>query len=506
MRHPRRRDVLRTGSAALALSAVGSTASAAGTSSAGSAAGNYEPQGALDIANAAEVVVHPNGETAYVAVGTGFVTVDVSVPASPTILSETAGLTDPDGTPIQEVLDVKYDDGTVVVPTAAHGGGPKGFYVFDVTDPANPTQVGSWFPTPDHGNHNSAFVDGIVYLTGGLTLDIVDVSGETFERVGTWEPGDWKDEWSTPTNTVLHDVYVQGDHAYCSYWDGGTFILDVSDPSNPAFVSRVGDYTLEEIADLSRQAYLEPAGNDHYATVNEDATLMAEGGESWDLDPADEESGGPSGISLFDVADKPNPEKVAHIDPPVSGNNTYQDGTWTTAHNFDLQNGKLYASWYQGGVTIHDVSDPTTPERLAWWAAPDERAFWTAQVAVDGEFFVASSHEVNGTTPGLLTFPDEPGQMAEEPTSVAWSMDELDAKQPTTTTTTTPTSTTEPTTSEPPTTEPTTTESMTTPTEDDDGGDGSGDSGSTPGFGILTAIGGLGVGAARYLQRRSSDD
>ena len=68
-----------------------------------------------------------------------------------------------------------------------------------------------------------------------------------------------------------------------------------------------------------------------------------------------------------------------------------KEGINTTPHNMDLRGDRLYTSWYDGGVKIHDVSDPGRPELLAWWRAPRRWSFWTAQYATD-EFFVASSH------------------------------------------------------------------------------------------------------------------
>lgn len=498
-----RRDVLRAGAGAMtagALCAAGVSTVVADDATA------YAPRGVVDIDDAAEVVVTPEGDTAFVAVDSGVVSVDLSDPANPSVVGQATGLQSPDGSGVREVLDVKYDDGRVLVPTAAQGGGPRGFYVFDVSDPANPEQVGDWFPTPEHGNHNAAYVDDVAYLTGGLLVDIVDVSGDSFERLATWEPGDWNEDWARPPNTVLHDLSVQGEYAYCAYWDAGVFILDVSDPANPSFVARVGEYTLDEVNELSSQAYLEPGGNAHYVTVNEDATLMAEGGESWDLS-ADDDTGGPSGITFYDISDKANPEELGTVSPPVSASNAYRGGTWTTSHNFDIWNDRLYASWYQGGVSVHDVSDPANPERVSWWASPSERAFWTAELAKPGEFFVASSHPINGATGGLLTFPDVAGEMDELPTEVAWSRAELEARQTTTAPTTEPPTgtTTEPTTAEPTTTESTTTSATTQPATtvvDEDVNNES----PIPGFGPVAAVGGLALGAARLFRGRGDGD
>jgi hypothetical protein len=518
-----RRTVLRSAASAVALSAAGV---AAGDSGGDDAPVGFEPMGGVAVDGANEAVVSDDGETAFVAVGSGFATVDLGDPTNPTVLARVDGLEGPEGAAVKEVLDVKYDDGQVLVPTGAQGGGPLGFYLYDVTDPANPTQVGDWFPTPEHGNHNAVLNDGVVYLTAGWDLDIVDVSGESFERLSTWQPSDWKSEWREAQNKVLHDLYVQDDRAYCSYWDAGTFVLDVSDPANPSFVSRFGDYTLEEAKELSQGAYLEPKGNDHTVHVNDDATLLAEGAEAWDLERGDD-SGGPGGVTLYDVSDETNPKRLSHIAPPESGDNRYQEGVWTTSHNFELHGDRLYASWYRGGVSVHDVSDPANPERIAWWADPAEREFWTARVGVEGEFFVGASTDLHDAEPAVLTFPDDAGgRIPEVPEGVSWPTagayptaddGEATTAQPTTTEATTA----QPTTTEATTTQPTTTEateetvaegstgSTTLDDEESDGESATGGesgSGSTPGFGVVAALAGLGVGAGRLLSGREDDD
>ncbi|WP_435334813.1 LVIVD repeat-containing protein [Haloarchaeobius sp. TZWWS8] len=481
-----RRSLLRAGAGALALPTLGGLATATGA--------NYGPLDSLEIEGTAEAVVNGDGTVAYVAVGTGFVTVDIADPSDISVLAERRNLTDSEGDAIEQVLDVKYDDGQLLVPTAAQGGGPRGFYLYDVSDPESPEQIGDWFATPNHGNHNSHLEDGVAYLTGGYKLDIVDVSSDPFERLATWEPADWNDEWERPPLTVLHDLYVQDGTAYCAYWDGGTFMVDVSDPANPSFVGRKKTYTREELEEFPGSEYLEPGGNDHYVTVNDDASILIEGGESWDTDPEDDH-GGPSGLELFDVTDPSDPKPISTIEPPHAENETYNTGTWTTAHNFEMRGDRLYTSWYQGGVTIHDVSDPANPERIAWWADPTY-GFWTARSAVPGEFFVASSHLAGtATTPGLLTFPDRAGEMADPPSSVWWG-----AKQTTETETTTTTATTGEATETPTETVVTHSETGTTSAESDGGS-----TAGTPGFGVLTALAGLGLGAARYRGRQGEE-
>jgi hypothetical protein len=418
-----RRTLLRRTGAGLGTLALSGTG--VGTATTNDAAA-YVPMGSVDVAGAAEAVVGPDGETTYVATGDGFATVDVTDPGDPTVLATVTGIAaDRDGGPLPEILDVKVSGDRLLVVGPANRGSLAGLVVYDVSDPAKPTQTTDFYRT-GFAIHNADFDGEYAYLTnndaGNRPMTVVDVSGGTPVEVGRWSPLDVElpgvDGWSGLNRVpgVIHDLYVHGETAYCVYWDAGTWLVDVSDPADPAYVTHVGDYDLGELVSLSNQEfgrmYREAPGNDHYVTVDEDADLMAVGGEGWD-DPATD-NGGPAGIDLWDVTDPTSPERLATIRPETAPDLTLQ-GTWTTSHNFDLANGRLYSSWYDAGVKLHDVSDPANPELLAWWRDPDRARFWTAQSGIEDEFFVASSYPADGHRGGLYVFPDEAGEQLAPP-------------------------------------------------------------------------------------------
>ncbi|PSP46058.1 hypothetical protein BRC60_11200, partial [Halobacteriales archaeon QH_1_68_42] len=71
--------------------------------------------------------------------------------------------------------------------------------------------------------------------------------------------------------------------------------------------------------------------------------------------------------------------------------------------------GHLYSSWYRGGVMVHDLTDPSNPERVRYFRRSSTTSFWTAQLAAPGEAVVASSraNPSDPSAPGrLYTFPD----------------------------------------------------------------------------------------------------
>lgn len=424
----RRRTVLRGAAGTLALSGL------VGTTAASEGAGPFEPLASVDIRGAKDATVHHGGTVAYVAAGDGFVSVDISEPSRPQVLAECRDIEAGDG-PLRRAWDVwPWDDRLVVAGPATHGAtDARGFALFDISDPADPQQVA--FHATGFHIHNVHFTDGTVYLTGtGLDpepLVIVDVSGDTPQEVGRWALTAHNPAWGDVSRLfrTLHDVYVQDGVAYLLYWDAGTWLVDVSDPDAVAVLSVAGGYTPEELAALEgtrRQVEsLIPPGNHHYGQVGDDGELLVVGVEAWAFDLDGETVGGPGSVRLYDVAEKTAPEHLATIDAPASFDQTRR-GWFTTPHNVDVVDDRLYTSWYFGGVKVHDVSDPGNPVELAWWRDPGEASFWTARSAVPGETFVAAStgdigaelgvdSDLHGTQSALYTFPDRTGEQANPP-------------------------------------------------------------------------------------------
>ncbi|WP_242695421.1 LVIVD repeat-containing protein [Halomontanus rarus] len=412
----------------------------------------YEPLGRLQVDRAAEAVVGDDGDTVYLATVDGFAIVDVSDPADPTPLAERRGLLggadegegdadeseDGDGDaegdeeteygPLTDILDVEVDDDRLVVPGPANptrGNEFHGFLLYDVSDPTDPVPAADPYETDFH-IHNCFFADDLCYLVGngieGNPLVIVDVSDDEPTEVGRWSLLEHDDRWADVNSILwnLHDVFVQDEVAYLSYWNAGTYLVDVSDPGDPEYISHVADDDVESQRGIESfgvvTAQQTLPGNDHYAAVDETGEVLGVGRESWAAQRGETEGAG--GIDLWDISDRTAPEHLSTIEAPESFDASYRGGMWTTAHNFELRDGRLYSSWYRGGVKIHDVSDPASPEELAWWRDPAEAAFWTARVARPDETFVASSTAAIPNSPAtgaLYVFPIESGTQAEPP-------------------------------------------------------------------------------------------
>jgi hypothetical protein len=369
-----------------------------------------DPLGSLDLSGARELVTSADGHTAYVATGSGIALVDVVSPANPRLLAERTDLLaeSADG-PMEYVQDVAVSEDRLLVVGPAHpADGAHGMVVFDVSDRENPERVAAYETATRI--HNCDFDGRYAYLAGVGRVDspLVVVDTETGTEVGTWALPDADDAWREVPASVrpLHDVTVRNGHAYLAYWDAGTWIVDISDPDDISLVSRVRGRDRETLAAIEDPATerREPPGNDHFVTVDDDASLLGVGGESWDLD--DDGTGGPSGIELFDISDPTAPESLATIDPPDTSDPSV-GGVLTTAHNFELTDDRLYSAWYNGGVRVHDVRDPSAPRELFRWRDSGTTSFWTAQRGA-GCFLATSTNQNTGSevTPGVYTFPD----------------------------------------------------------------------------------------------------
>lgn len=391
----RRRDVLRLAPSVLplwgGLPARGST--------------GFEPLGAVDLPAALEAVVGPD-DTAYVATGTGFAVIDVADPSSPTPLAVRSSiLADHDRGPLGGIQDVAVDGDRLLVVGPADVTEAEvlsAAVVYDVSDPAAPERLA--VHETDFSIHNGSLDDGYAFLTGNDRVDeplvIVDESGI---EVGRWSIPGYDGRWRSvnPWLRNLHDITVHDGRAYCSFWEAGTWIIDVSDPRSPAFISRLGGRSRSTLAaetDVGR-ALSELPGNHHSTAVNGRGTLVAVGKEAWSPDP----ERAPGGIDLWSVVDPEHPLPLSHIEPPPTEDPSH-DGVWTTAHNFDLRDARLYAAWYQGGVTVHDVGSPQNPVEIAGWRDHTQARFWTAQRASD--HIVASDMGIREGEAELVTFPD----------------------------------------------------------------------------------------------------
>lgn len=385
------------------------------------AAAGFGPLARLEVAGTAEAVVAEDGRSAFVSTGDGFAAIDLADPDEPRLLSRRRDLlADRPGGPLVDVRDLAIEGDRLLVPGPADHAGDRlnGFLLVDVADPAEPVPVGAY--EADAPIHNATLAADRAYLFGATEAVVVDVSGDPHE-VGRWSPADHDASWAGVDRTLWrsHDGLVRDGVGFFACWDAGTWVVDVTEPADPAVLAVVAEGSIDDLAGLTgagaRRESSEPPGNHHSVGLSGDGSLLAIGRESWDAEAGDGR-GGPSGIDLYDVTEPSAPTHLSTIDPPRARDETRR-GVWTTAHNVDLAGGRLYTAWYQGGVKVHDVRDPAAPRELAWWRDPASTAFWAARALPDRGRFVASgsTYVDPGHTPGLFVFPDRAGSQTDPP-------------------------------------------------------------------------------------------
>jgi hypothetical protein len=216
--------------------------------------------------------------------------------------------------------DFNFDDLYVAGDYAYIGGGPTGLRIFDIRDPANPVELGS-FDT--YSVALGLFVeDNLVYLADAEDgLLIIDKTNLDYpEIIGHYPIPDG----------FNYQVEVQNNVAYTVCWTSGFRIINVSDPSN-----------LTELAVIDTFDVWKLDVNGNYAYVVE-AIANAE-----------------SYVHIFDITNPSNPVLSSTTEFP------------TTVYEVLFNEGYLYVANEDNGVRILDVSNPSNPVEVSSLNYPD---------------------------------------------------------------------------------------------------------------------------------------
>ena len=195
------------------------------------------------------------------------------------------------------------------------------FRIVDVSDPRNPVQVGDWSAWRDLG---VSPLDGI---------------------------------GSFPFNLV-HSIMVDGKVAYVSYWDFGTVMLDVRDPSEPVFLGRTAFAANQE-------------GNAHSAWTAR-GNILIQTDEDFDPTPSPTTETSWGYGHIYDISDKANPVELATLKMPSTTQFPPPGPGDFTIHDPKVKGKTLYTSWYTEGVVIWDIAEPASPKRIGQFIPPEK--------------------------------------------------------------------------------------------------------------------------------------
>ncbi|TAK28763.1 MAG: hypothetical protein EPO21_22325 [Chloroflexota bacterium] len=291
--------------------------------------------------------------------------------------------------------------------------GASGLRVMDISDPTQPTEVGSYV----RGNARGVALAGqYAYVADGAQgLSIVDVSDPTCPAlVGSFATPDeavrvvisgakayvtdqdgilWTVDVSDPTHPrpidrddmpgrvgYAWDIAVSGSYAYVADDNPGLRVMDVSDPTNP---TEVGSYVRGDargvaladhyayvadgamglsVVDISDPAHPAPAGS--YDTPGEAVRVVVSGNYAF---VADREQG----LRIVDVSDPIRPNEVGSYG--------------RDAHDVAVFGSYAFVAAGGGGLRIIDVSDPANPKESGSYSTQGEA--WNVS-AIDRYVFV----------------------------------------------------------------------------------------------------------------------
>jgi hypothetical protein len=198
------------------------------------------------------------------------------------------------------------------IPYAEFPGQPPspGFRIYDVTDPRHPVEVGSWMaPEPMKAGKQGTFVHSV-------------------------------------------RVNAAATRAYLSYWNLGTIILDISNPSRPRFLGRTSD----------------KQGSAHSTALTANGKVMIETHET--------DGGRPS---FWDISDPRHPKLLSVFDAPkglvadARRRTGVRGGFSLGVHDPKIVGNRAYFSWYALGVLVVDISNPRHPRFVAQFLPPGSR-------------------------------------------------------------------------------------------------------------------------------------
>jgi hypothetical protein len=254
----------------------------------------------------------------------------------------------------------------------------EGIMIVDVKNPAKPRVISALNTAAGHTM--KVYPGGkYIYMAGGNLAGSADRAGTTI--VDVKDPHKPKLATQVPSSQVMdcHDVsfsITEEDRklAFCAgaVGTGEVQIWDVKDPLSPVIISRIINPAIQY---------------SHYAVANDDGTLLAIDDEAFAAHDCNSGASPTGRVWIYDITDPLLPLPQGSFAPPRGGSDEYLGignyagwvGSWCLSHGLDFHPKKdaVAVTWFTGGVSVIDLTDPTMPAEDAYFQAEDSATYST---------------------------------------------------------------------------------------------------------------------------------
>jgi hypothetical protein len=254
----------------------------------------------------------------------------------------------------------------------------EGFFIFDVSEPTKPRRIGH-FQTGSTGTHRN-FYDGGHLVHGAAGAP--GLVGKIYRAIDISDPANPQEvgRFSLPEQahgavtgglkfSCHGPAHVENDRAYLSYGDGGGIIIDIADLAHPKMISQLAFRGITATQGI--HTFL-PLPRRKIALINDEA-IRENGDEDLNLagivDISNENQ--PRLISLFPLPEPPSESALK---------NFYEKGGRFGPHNQHHSNHQAcledrddiaYLTYFNAGLRVYDIRDVRTPKEIGYFVPPD---------------------------------------------------------------------------------------------------------------------------------------
>ncbi len=257
----------------------------------------------------------------------------------------------------------------------------EGILIWDVKSPVSPRLLGQ-FKTGGVGTHRNFYAGGrYVHLAANMAgfkghiyavVDISDPSRPAEVSRWWWKGQNVAGGESETTAASLHGpAYIVGDRAWLPYGREGAVLLDISDITAPRFVSRfsIGDFG----SVLGVHTYM-PLAARKLAVLSTEA-IFEDGRDSANL------------VVLLDVAEEAKPRAVSILPVPAPSERApyrsyYARGGKFGPHNIHMPHhhpchakvgNLLHLTYFNAGLRLYNIRDPCYPREVGYFVPADPK-------------------------------------------------------------------------------------------------------------------------------------